>query len=123
MATEDHTTLGELKKLVSHFRDERDWKQFHKPKDLAISVSVEAGELLELFQWKTDSEVRNILDDPAKLEQLKHEIADIVVYCLAMSDIIAFDLADAIRNKLESNAKKYPIDKSKGKATKYTELD
>jgi len=123
MATDDHTTFGELKTLIARFRDERDWKQFHKPKDLAISVSVEAGELLELFQWKTDSEINSTLDDPAKLGQLKDEVADIVVYCLNMSDIVGFDLADAIQRKLELNAEKYPVDKAKGKATKYTELD
>ena len=123
MATDDQTTLSELKKQIAYFRDERDWKQFHKPKDLAISVSVEAGELLELFQWKTDSEINNTLDDPTKLSQLKDEVADIVVYCFNMSDIVGFDLADAIQRKLEQNAEKYPVDKAKGKATKYTELE
>jgi len=114
--------LEALKKKVIAFRDERDWKQFHNPKDLALSINVEAGELAELFQWKTEEEIKEALKDPAKLQELKHELADIVIYCLDMAEETGIDLEQAILEKLEHNSKKYPVGKVKGSAKKYTEL-
>ena len=116
------TTLAELKVRVAEFRDERDWKQFHNPKDLAVSISIEAAELLELFQWKSHDQVQEALADHQHLERVQEEIADIVVYCLNMSDTMGFDLAAAIIAKLDKNAAKYPADKARGTAKKYTEL-
>ena len=122
MGSDRETTVAELKELVAKFRDERDWKQFHNPKDLAISINIEAGELLELFQWKTGDEVEADLRDPDRLRRLREEVADIVVYCLNMSDTVGFDLAEAIREKLAQNAAKYPAEKARGSAKKYTDL-
>ncbi len=90
------TTVAQLKDLVGKFRDERDWKQFHTPKDLAVSISIEAGELLELFQWRNGDEVEADLQDPGKLRRLREEVADIVVYCLNMSDAVGFLVVGAV---------------------------
>lgn len=122
MASDKETTIAELKELVAKFRDERDWNQFHNPKDLAVSINIEAGELLELFQWKNADEVEADLRDPDRLRYLREEVADIVVYCLNMSDTVGFDLAEAIVEKLQQNAAKYPPDKARGSAKKYTDL-
>jgi NTP pyrophosphatase (non-canonical NTP hydrolase) len=114
--------ISELKKRVIAFRDEREWKKFHNPKDLALSINIEAGELAEIFQWKTDEEIREALKKPEKLQELKHELADIVIYCLDMAEEADIDLEQAILEKLEHNAEKYPAEKAKGSAKKYTEL-
>ena len=116
------TTLQQLKDLVAAFRDERDWAQFHNPKDLAVSISIEAAELLELFQWKGEDEVERITDDPEWQERLREEVADIVVYCLNMSDTVGVDLSEAIIEKLRKNSEKYPVEKARGNAKKYTEI-
>jgi NTP pyrophosphatase (non-canonical NTP hydrolase) len=114
--------LNELKKKVIAFRDERDWKKFHNPKDLALSINIEAGELGELFQWRTNEEIAEGLKNPKKLQELKHELADIVIYCLDLAEETGIDLEQAILEKLEHNKKKYPVEKAKGSAKKYTEL-
>ncbi len=107
------TTLDELKKLVARFRDERDWRQFHNPKDLAISISIEANELLELFQWKSEAEVEALLHDPEKMGQIHAEIADIAIYVLSAADRLGFDLTQAVTDKVATNAAKYPVDKAR----------
>ncbi len=114
--------IKKLVELVAEFRDKRDWKQFHNPKDLAISISIEAGELLEIFQWKNETEAKALLSDPAKRKRVEEELADIVIFCLSMSDATEIDLEEAIKRKLELNERKYPIEKAKGSAKKYTEL-
>ncbi len=114
--------LKKLQEKVIQFRDERDWKQFHNPKDLALSINIEAGELAELFQWKTNEEIREVLKDPKKLQELKYELADVMIYCLDLAEETGIDLEKAILEKLEQNSKKYPVEKSKGSAKKYTEL-
>ncbi|MBN1940567.1 MAG: nucleotide pyrophosphohydrolase [Candidatus Diapherotrites archaeon] len=114
--------LEELKKKVIAFRDERDWKKFHNPKDLALSINIEAGELGEIFQWRTNEEIMGALKNPEKLRELKHELADIVIYCLDLAEETGVDLEQAILEKLEHNKKKYPVEKVKGSAKKYTEL-
>lgn len=119
---DESTTIQALKQAVVSFRDARDWKKFHTPKDLAASISIEANELLELFQWKTPEQAAALLDDPEKMREIQDEIADIVIYCLSASDSMGFDLSDAIRRKLEQNEAKYPVDKAKGSSKKYTEL-
>lgn len=104
--------------MINQFRDERNWRQFHNEKDLAISVSLEASELLELFQWKSSEEtVSN------KLPQIKEELADILIYSLMIADNLDFDVEKIIREKLILNAKKYPVSQSYGSNKKYTELD
>ncbi len=105
-----------LKDVVS-FRDERDWKKFHTPKDLAISLSLEAAELLECFQWSGAD-----LKVDGKLEQMKDELADIFIYGILMASSLNIEIGTIIQNKLKKNRKKYPIDKSYGNAKKYSEF-
>lgn len=107
----------ETVELCMKFRDDRDWKQFHNPKDLALSLSLEAAELLELFQWKSSEEAVQ-----KNREKMKEELADVMVYCLDMADVLGFDPDEIIREKMAKNAAKYPVDKAKGSAKKYTEL-
>lgn len=102
---------------VLKFRDDRDWKQFHNPKDLAISISLEASELLEIFQWSRDDVY--CLD---KIDKIKEELADVVNYCILMADACNLDLDKIITDKIKQNAAKYPVDKAKGTSTKYNEL-
>jgi NTP pyrophosphatase (non-canonical NTP hydrolase) len=102
---------------VLNFRDARDWRQFHTPKDLAISMSLEAAEVLELFQWSgTD------LDCAAKQDKLREELADVLSYCILMADVCGFDLDEIMNEKVSKNEAKYPVEKARGNAAKYTEL-
>jgi len=103
-----------LLQLVKQFRDERDWEQFHNSKDLAVAINVEAGELLELFLWKNAGEENK--------EKVKAELADIFVYALLFADKYGFDIEAIVKEKMQANAEKYPVDKAKGTAKKYTEL-
>ena len=105
---------------IRKFRDDRDWKQFHDPKNLAVSICIEAAELLELFQWKTGEEAKRYAAEIN--ERLSEEIADVAIYLVALADITGIDLSKAIEAKLEKNAKKYPVDKARGVSTKYTDL-
>ncbi|RFU69996.1 nucleotide pyrophosphohydrolase [Bacillus sp. V59.32b] len=109
--------MNELLKEIIHFRDERNWGQFHTPKDLAISLSLEASELLENFQWKNNEEA--VKDN---LENIKDELADVVIYAILMSDKLGLDLKEIILDKVQKNARKYPVEKAYGSKKKYTEL-
>jgi len=104
------------------FRNDRDWQQYHKPKDLALSLVLEAAELLELFQWKTDKQVEEMITDPVATEKLADELADVLGWILILAHDCKIDLGVALENKLAKNGKKYPIEKSKGSSKKYTEL-
>lgn len=106
--------IAELTKKLIQFRDERDWQQFHNSKDLALAVSIEAGELLELFLWKGNEEVSK--------EKLKDELADVLSYCLLLAEKHHLSVIDIIQDKINKNADKYPAHKAKGNAKKYTEL-
>lgn len=107
----------EAEKNVLALRDERDWVQFHNPKDLAVSISIEAAELLEVFQWSgTDLEVAE------KAGHAKEELADVVIYCIYLADALGVNLADAVSDKIDADAKKYPVEKARGNARKYTQL-
>lgn len=103
--------------LVKKFRDDRDWKQFHNPKDLAISISLEAAELLEVFQWSGED-----ISHEGKIEKIKEELADVVNYSILMAESCNLDLDEIVREKIERNSEKYPVEKAKGKSEKYTEL-
>lgn len=116
------TTVEQLKAQVVAFRDARSWKKFHNPKDLAASISIEANELLELFQWKSTPEAEALLSDSKKREEIQDELADIVVYCLSAADQMGFDLSEAVSAKLRKNEAKYPVEKAFGNSKKYTEL-
>ena len=109
-------TIAKIRK----FRDERDWKQFHDPKNLAASISIEAAELLELFQWMGGEEATRYAAE--NKERVAEEIADVAIYLIELADVTGIDLLQAIDAKLEKNAAKYPVDKSRGVWTKYTHL-
>ena len=102
---------------INKFRDDRDWRQFHNEKDLAISITLEAAELLELFQWKSPAEVRE-----SSIERIKEELADVLIYSHMLASNLDLDIDEIIEAKLEKNNIKYPLDKSKGNKEKYTEL-
>ncbi len=112
--------LNDLLSKILQFRKERDWEQFHKPKDQAISLSLEAGEVMEHFQWKNEVEITEYIK--THKEEIGDELADVLVYLLFMAHDFGIDLLDAAERKIEKNSKKYPVDKAKGKHTKYTEL-
>src|SRR5258706_14601264 len=105
---------------VLAFRDKRDWRQFHNPKDLAVSIAIEAAELLEEVQWKsTEESERHAAEN---LEAISDEVADVAIYLIELCDILKIDLAAAIISKLDKNEVKYPVEKARGKSTKYTKL-
>ena len=108
-----------LKQLIE-FRRERDWEQFHNPKDIAISLSIEAAELLEWFQWRDKAEIQQMLETD-KREALEDEIADVAVYFSYLCHDLNIDLEQAIKRKMDKNAAKYPVEKVKGRADKYNE--
>lgn len=112
--------LQELQAALRRFAEERDWQQFHTPKNLAASISIEAGELLEQFQWLTDEQSSQLT--PERSAQISHEIADVLLYLLQLSDKLGIDPIEAARQKLEINAAKYPADRARGSSKKYTEL-
>ncbi len=105
---------------IRAFRDERDWMQFHHPKELAAAIAIEAAELQEIFLWKSPAETASILVE--KREALRDEIADIAVYLLELADNLGIDLIEAIDTKMAKNAAKYPVAKARGSNLKYTEL-
>lgn len=109
-----------INKVLS-FRDERNWKQFHTPKNILISLGAEMGELMECFQWKSDEEIKEMINIDS-LDAVRDEIADIGIYLLDLCDSLGLDFEEAILNKLEKNEQKYPIEKCYGIASKYTEL-
>jgi NTP pyrophosphatase (non-canonical NTP hydrolase) len=113
-------TYAELLKKLIIFRQERNWEKFHKPKDLAMAAAIEAAELMEEFLWKTEEEVLAKVKNDR--ERVADEIADTVVYLMLLADDLGIDMYDAIERKMQKNAEKYPVDKCRGKANKYTEL-
>ena len=115
-------SLAELTDRLIAFRDARDWQQFHSLKNLILSVSLESAELLELTQWKGDDAVETAVADPAFRDRLAEECADVLLYLLLIAERADFDLATAAAAKIETNEAKYPVDKSRGNARKYTEL-
>jgi len=104
----------EVIQALLKFRNERDWEQFHNPKDLALAISIEAGELLELFLWKNAED--------ANKEKVKEELADIFSFAFLLADKYGFDVKQIIIDKIKVNSEKYPVDKAKGTAKKYDEL-
>lgn len=106
--------MEELTQELIKFRNERDWEQFHNPKDLALAINIEAGELLELFLWKSPEE--------ANKEKIKEELADVFAYALLLANKYDFDVKQIVLDKIKKNGEKYPVDKSRGNAKKYNEL-
>lgn len=109
--------IKELLKEINQFRDERNWRQFHNEKDLSLSISLEAAELLELFQWKSSEEVVN-----NNRERLAEELADVLIYSYMLADNLDFDINEIISKKLVKNVEKYPLEKSKDNNAKYNDL-
>lgn len=114
-------SIQSLQDIIKTFCEERDWDQFHSAKDLAIGVTTEASELLELFRFKSDQEVKELLKDPKFKEKLSDEAADVLFFILRLCQMNNIDLEQSFKNKLAKNAEKYPVEKSKGSNKKYNE--
>lgn len=105
--------MKETMERIKKFRDDRDWQQFHTPSNLAKAISIESGELLEEFLWNNDN---------FNLQNVKEELADVMIYCIHMANALDVNIEDIINMKMDKNELKYPVEKAKGKSTKYTEL-
>ena len=108
-------SIRSIQSKITSFRDARNWKQFHNPKDLAISISLEAAELLEIFQWSG-----NDTSASGKEDKIKEELADVMIYCGLLADNMGFDIGEIISEKIDANDRKYPVEKSYGRSDKYT---
>jgi NTP pyrophosphatase (non-canonical NTP hydrolase) len=115
---DSNTTLQNLKDRMAQFVRERDWEQFHTPKNLAMSIAIEAAELMEHFQWLTVEESKKL--QPEHLVDIGEELADIIIYSLSLSNTLGLDLSQTVLAKMEKNSRKYPSEKVKGKSHKYT---
>jgi NTP pyrophosphatase (non-canonical NTP hydrolase) len=112
-------SLNDLRQRINRFVEERDWSQYHSPKNLAMAMIVEAGEVVEHFQWMTESDSRHL--DAETKEKVGHELADTFVYLLRIAEVCGIDLLQATNAKIDLNAQKYPVEKCKGSNAKYTE--
>lgn len=107
-------SLKELEELVTRFRDERGWKKYHNPKDLAMAITVESSELLDLFKWKTLREIYELIKgNEGYVERIKEEVADVIIYCLQFCNICGIDVFEAVKEKIAKNSRKYPVEKFK----------
>jgi NTP pyrophosphatase (non-canonical NTP hydrolase) len=111
--------INNIQKQLSDFADERDWNQFHNPKNLAMALSVEASELVEIFQWLTPEQAEEIMDS-SQSDHVKEEVADVMIYLLRLADKLDIDLESIVSDKIVQNGKKYPVNLSKGNADKST---
>ncbi len=114
--------IHELKEKIKEFCEVRDWDQFHGAKDLAVALIIEASELLEIFRWKSENEVKELFENQEKREHISEEMADVLYFLVRMAQKYKIDLSEALDKKMEKNEKKYPIDKFKGSNKKYNEL-
>lgn len=122
MISDKGTTLSELKNRIKKFIDDRDWGKYHNPKDIAVSITIEASELLELFQWVKDEELEKIINNPKKVAKIEEELADVTIYCFDLANACNIDIAQAVAKKIKQNEDKYPTEKVKGNYIKYSEL-
>ena len=120
--TDPTVNLEEIKSRVWKFAEERDWPQFHSPKNLSMALAAESGELMEHFLWCSPEESRTAFADPARARKIREELADIVIYAIQFANVTQTDLAAAIADKMARNAAKYPVEKAKGSSRKYDEL-
>ena len=120
--TDSATTIQQIKQRIMAFAREREWEQFHSPKNLSMALAAEAAELMEHFLWATPEQSVAVAIDPAKRGKIADELADVVIYALEFANTTGLDLAAAIEAKMAQNAKKYPVEKARGRADKYTEL-
>ena len=117
---DERTTVLEMKEWLRRFSKERDWEKFHHPKDLGVALACEVGEVLEIFRYRENDEIRQRLQDPDQHRELAHELADCLWLILRLGDVCEIDLASSLQEKLQLAAIKYPIDKAYGRADKYT---
>jgi NTP pyrophosphatase (non-canonical NTP hydrolase) len=122
MHADDQTTISDLKLKVRQFCTARDWDQYHNAKDLAIGVTTESAELLDIFRFKSEEEISRMFYTPEYREQITDEMSDVLFFLLRLAQRYDVDLADAFDKKLDKNEKKYPVEKAKGSSKKYTEL-
>jgi dCTP diphosphatase len=120
--TDSATSVSELRERVLAFVRERDWEQFHSPKNLSMALAAEAAELMEHFLWASPEESRLVASDPGKRAKIADELADVVIYALEFANITGLDVAASVEAKIAANARKYPVEKSRGRSAKYTEL-
>ena len=113
--SDENTTLAQLKAIVADFEAQRDWEQFHSPKNLAMGVAVETGELLEHFLWLDNEQSRQVKNDPEAMAEVRDEIADVFAYILMLANTMDVDLTEAFRDKMKRNAEKYPAEQYRGK--------
>ena len=113
--SDGQTTVGNLRELVEQFVAQRDWHQFHTPKNLSMALAIEAAELMEHFQWLTSDESRAVAGDLAKVASVAEELADVVCYSLALANELGVDISTAVRDKMLKNAEKYPADQYRGR--------
>ncbi|MCL4321876.1 MAG: nucleotide pyrophosphohydrolase [Deltaproteobacteria bacterium] len=122
LKNDSESTVAELKDTVREFCEKRDWDRYHNAKDLAIGIITEASELLEFFRFKDDAEIRVLMNDGEKLNEISHELADILYFILRFSQKYDIDITKAFEAKMKVNEIKYPIDKSRGSNKKYNEF-
>jgi NTP pyrophosphatase (non-canonical NTP hydrolase) len=115
LPSDSSTTVAELRKLVADFVAERDWSQFHSPKNVSMALAIEAAELMEHFQWLTTEASRRLAEDPGKLAEVGEELADVIGYSFALANELGLDISGAIRAKMLKNAQKYPADEFRGR--------
>jgi NTP pyrophosphatase (non-canonical NTP hydrolase) len=113
--------IASMKKAVQEFCEARDWDQFHNPKDLAIGLSTESNELLDLFRFKDSEQMKEMMKNPTKREEISEELADIFFFLLRFSQMYGFDMEKGLQDKIRKNGEKYPVEKAKGSNLKYNE--
>jgi NTP pyrophosphatase (non-canonical NTP hydrolase) len=115
METDTRTTVGALRQAVADFVDARDWQPFHSPKNLSMSIAIEAAELMERFQWLTTEEAQAAVEDSDERAVVADELADILIYCLSLSNALELDVSSAVLGKLQANEVRYPVDEFRGR--------
>ncbi|WP_431870747.1 nucleotide pyrophosphohydrolase [Nocardiopsis eucommiae] len=115
--------ITSLQSALAAFAHQRDWEQFHNPKNLVMALAGEAGELTAEFQWLSAEQSQAVMDDPLKAEAVRQEMADVFAYLLRLADVLGVDLEQALEDKIALNAEKYPVEKAYGTAAKYTDLE
>lgn len=115
MTTDTHTTIGILRQAVADFVNDRDWRPFHTPKNLSMSIAIEAAELMEHFQWLTTEEAQAAVEDSDEQAAVGDELADVIIYCLSLSNALDLDISSAVLGKLQTNEHRYPADEFRGR--------
>ena len=121
MASKEILDVENTKKMFADVANEREWGQFHSPKNISMALSVEAAELMEIFQWMDSDDSRKL--DEKTIQRVREEVADVFLYTIRLADLLKINLSEAVNEKMEQNAQKYPVEKSRGNSKKYTDLD